>query len=250
MQFKIKNGTELEIDLLHWQFADNNLISIIGETKDSYRIEDQNKIEISLPREIISINDILVKNNQFKFSRSLYKQYFGDVINALEHAAVFSKSNGLRPNFARIVAYKELVFSRAEYFSIKPEIFFSGAPFNGGFKVCLGGLLESWISSDDLLIKNHAYEGDLYLSKLGGSPLTGAYSACLWSFDNNEFVIKNTSQGAPSLTGGVLPWLKKLSSISELYPYEMDLNYLAIRKLMNEIDELDGNIETDELIHP
>ena len=119
MQFKIKNGTELVIDLPQWQFTDDNLVSIIGETNEAYLIKDRNKIEITLPREIIAINEITIDHNQFNLSPALYKQYFGDAINALEHEAVFSKSDVLRPNFARIVAHKDLVFSRAEYFLIK-----------------------------------------------------------------------------------------------------------------------------------
>ena len=238
MKFQIKNGTELSVDLEQWKKVPNYLTEIVGETELDYRLSNEHKLEIDFPKEGLTSNVIPVTNNQVLLTEYLYGHFFG----GLERQRNNQIESEVRTSFAKIVAHKELVWSRAEYFLIRAACFDSGPQSGGDSSMCLGALLESWFSSDELLIQNLFPEGDLYIVNFGGSFSSGAYFGNFWSMEKNEFVYKNNrTNNDISLPGTVLSWIKKLWNIADKYPVRMGMNTFAIQKLLQEISELEGS---------
>lgn len=238
MKFQIKNGAELSIDLEQWKKVPNYLTDIVGETELNYRLSNEHQLEVNFPKEGLISNSIPVINNQVLLTEYLYGHFFGGLESQRNNQIV----NPVSANFAKIVAHKKLIWSRAEYFLIRTDCFDSGPRSGGDSSMCLGALLESWFSSDELLIQNHFPEGDLYIVKLGGSYLSGAYFGTFWSMEKNKFVYKSSRLNNDiSLPGTLLSWLKKLWNIAGKYPGRLEMNALAIQKLLKEISEVEGS---------
>ena len=117
---------------------------------------------------------------------------------------------------------------------MRPYVLNCGAMYMGGFTPCLGAVLESWTRSDDLTLYDMEEEGQRLIS-LRGSPMSGSYSATVWSEKKQCVDYRNTSRGAPVLPDRFLFWFKKFMALREKYPIRIEADHIAMRRFFGEI---------------
>ncbi len=234
MKFKTKSGTELEIDLQKWQFPTVYKTNIVDETTDDFLLADANDCRVYFAKRIVEVNGIEVKEREIVISDSLYQYYFVSEIRKLNDAADVK----FRSYINIILNNKDLILSHGEFFLLPPG-FASGDTLGGGFQYCIGALLESWMYSDELKIKDLVTGDMVNLVSIGGSRLSGAYSAVLWSPGQQEIIRKSSGQNERYPMGKLGDHLAKLRDLTKDYPYNIDYRYRAINKLLGMLNITD-----------
>jgi hypothetical protein len=183
--------------------------------------------------------EFIIKNgNKLSCDIDSWKFSENDYLLAVDDYQVSEKL--LRENFGKIYSHREIVFSMAHYFLIGGKTFSSGCQYCGGH-YNLGGLLENWHTTDDLIIPNYNNKGRHFVVNIKGSSSSGRYAALLWSESNNKLVQIKTIDGDEFLPNGMGYYLGKLLNICNKYPNTINKNHLAATQLLNEIDEAEKN---------
>jgi len=226
MNFTTQSGTTLALDLSAWQFPTSYETTIVGETEETYLLEDQVGVQVAFPKDLVEANRLAMTDTGIALTEALHRHHF---VNAVleRNAAAFER---LWQHFAQVVAHRDLVFSRAEYFLIRHNDLEAGNTISGGFGYCLGGLLEAWFVNQELWMEREDHPSGCYLVRAGGSLMSGMHRAILWSPDTQRFVTR-----VDDLKPGLYPWLQKLEVVSKRYRTRLDLQYLAIQQLLEEI---------------
>lgn len=226
MDFTTQSGATLSLNLSAWQFPTSYETTIVGETEETYLLVDQAGVQVSFPKDLVEANHLAMTDTGIALTEALHRNYF---VNAVleRNAAAFER---LWRHFTQVVAHRDLVFSRAEYFLIRHDRLGAGNTISGGFGYCLGGLLEAWFVTRELWMEREGHPSGCYLVSAGGSLMSGMHSATLWSPDTQCFV-----EGVNDLKPGLYPWLHKLEVVSKRYRTRLDFQYLAIQQLLEEI---------------
>ena len=226
MHFTTQSGATLALDLSVWQLPTSYKTTIVGETEETYLLVDQAGVEVSFPKELVEANRLAIADNGIALTEALHRHHF--VNDMMERdAAAFER---LWRHFAQVVAHRDLVFGRAEYFLLRHDRLGAGNTISGGFGYCLGGLLEAWFGTKELWLEWEGHPSGCYLVSASGSLLSGMHEATLWSPDTQRFVNADNA-----LKPGLYPWLQKLEVVSKRYQMRLDLQYLAIQQLLEEI---------------
>ncbi len=229
-QFPTEAGLTLEINPDDWAVPEELKLELIHEKEDSYVLQDHNGYQIDFLKHSFHDNHLKINNGSVIMSKSLYMHFFS--------AGFLKRIDGLNwkvtQNFALLVKHKDLILSKAEYFLMRPYILNCGAMYMGGFTPCLGAVLESWTRSDDLTLYDMEEEGQRLIS-LRGSPMSGSYSATVWSEKKQAVDYRNSSERAPALPDRFLFWFKKFMALREKYPIQIEADHRAMRQFFEEI---------------
>ncbi len=231
MKFKTDSGLIMEIDPEKWKLPKELYPKIIEEKKDSFLIQDDIGLVAEIHKSIVKDNSLTIKNNRIELSQSLYTHYF--------NSGFTERFNGIKmafyKNFAAVVANMDLILSKPEYFLMRPDLLGCGVMYMGGFVPCLGSVFESWSQSDHLVLTDIKEAGRQHLISLRGSPMSGSYSATVWSYETKKVTFRNSSENAPTLPHKFMHWAKKFIALNQKYPIIIDADYRAINQLLVEI---------------
>lgn len=231
IEFTIWDGSTLSLNLEEWKYAKNHMVEVTSENEDTYIIRNHNGIIFSIPKEIININNLQVLNNSIELTEGLYSHYVNDMTYKNED----EKFNKLfLDNLDIIFSNPELIFTRAEYFLLKPDLLFSGAIYGGAYRYCIGGLLEFWRTSDCLQISNLDGLPRCYMVRITGSGLTNSRSALLWDVNDHK-KISLSNKDSLNLPDGIHYYLKIFSEIDRKYPYKIDFQLKALEDFLRKV---------------
>lgn len=232
MKFKTKTGIELEFDLERWIKPENYSTKIVDETLKNYELLTSSNMIVKIPKRDIEMHGIEVKSDEMILNKHLYVQYVDKLIRKKEAKA----NKAIKKSFEKIIKHKELVLNKAEYFLIEPSMFLSGAMPITAFGCCLGSVLESWESSEELVIKDYEGHKELYLYSVIGDYNKRKYISTLWSFEKNESVELTE---LPEKT--FKEWFETMQNVRDRYRFDFIFNmqYKAMYKLLVEIQGME-----------
>jgi hypothetical protein len=245
MKFALRNGNLLEIDLKNGRYRSSWTVQITGETDLYWLVTDQNGIEVPLHKMLPEINRIPIEDGRLALSEYLYRHHFGLQVELM----ALSEEQRLLERFPEIMANQDLVFERAQYYLIHADFLISGTMAHFfGQGTCLGGLLENWLYTDELLIDHGTVHGPLYLISFWCSTLSDTiYAAKFWAPREKAVLSAYLSPQEPSGRHGDLladmerqplaDWMEKIQHVSEVPLARLPLNHWAIRELLAEIDQ-------------
>ena len=229
-QFITQQARTLEINPKDWEIPSEVLLKVLREEEDSFALLDHNGYQVDFPKSVFQDNHLEIRDDTILMSKSLYTHYFSP--------GFLNRIDGINweitQNFGQLIKHKELILSKAEYFLMRPYILNCGAVFMGGFIPCIGAVLESWTLSDDLTLYDMEEEGQRLIS-LRGSPMSGSYSATVWSEKKQAVDYRNSSESAPALPDRFMFWFKKFLALRERYPIRIEADHVAMHQLLAEI---------------
>ena len=79
IEFNIGDGSTLSLNLEEWKYTKNLMVEVTSENEVNYIIRNHNGIISSIPKEIISINNLQVLNNSIELPDGLYSHYVNDM---------------------------------------------------------------------------------------------------------------------------------------------------------------------------
>jgi hypothetical protein len=225
MQFTTRAGKELYLAPQHSHSIKNTIVHIIGSNDEHFIIRDIDGIVIEFPKYLLDVNGIPVLDNTIVLSEALYARYVQQERENLNEKA----SDLIKDNFLQIIDHKELILQTPEYFLIRSSLLTSGAVYIGSLGYCLGSWLESM---EELEVHSE------YMISVGGSPLSGMNSYTAYDIKSRKIKRYLPYRTGHDLPGGFMIWLKKLEALSKRYSYYLRSNYLAVNKLIAEIQSL------------
>jgi len=189
---KTLNGKQLHLDEEKWVLSNEPICTIKGEDEVNYVLQTKNGSKSFIPKEIIRVNEIEIKDNVLVLSPRLYEYYVLDKLRSrtFDYGQVFNENADL------IFRNKEIVISKAEYYLLSPPLLSSGGAYTGGFSYNIGSLLEVWEKTNDFYFAEFDNHKDMYLICLQGSPLSGAHQKSFWCKDEGK-VISYSFSGPP-----------------------------------------------------
>ncbi len=231
IEFNIGDGSTLSLNLEEWKYTKNLMVEVTSENEVNYIIRNHNGIISSIPKEIISINNLQVLNNSIELPDGFYSHYVNDMTYKNED----EKFNKLfLDNLDLIFSNPELIFTHAEYFLLKPDLLFSGAIWGIACRYCIGGLLESWRSSDCLLMKNLDGLPNCNMVRIIGSGLTNFQYAELWNANEHRLILLSNKYRR-ELPDGIHKYLKIFAEINKKYPYKIDFQLKALEDFLSKV---------------
>jgi hypothetical protein len=241
MKFALRNGNLLEIDLESGRYQSSWTVQITGETEQYWLVTDQNGIEVPLHKMLPEINRIPFGDGRLELTEYLYRHHFGLQVELM----ALAEEQRLLERFPEIMAHQDLVLGRAQYYLIRADFMVSGTMARFfGHGVCLGGLLENWLYTNDLRIDHDTARGPLYLISFWCSILSETvYAAKFWAPRAKAVLSEYLSpEKPPELLAcmkrqPLADWIEKIKQLSSVPLARLPLNHWAIRELLAEIDQ-------------
>ena len=234
MDFKTKSGKFLSIDLEKWTITSQRTCKIIREEDDDYIIENKTKQTAKISKSIISDNRIDIIDSHVEFSEAIYNYYF---LKESRVEAEKRMNDIFEQNIELIFSNRELVLSKAEYYLLRPRYLTSGGAYIGGFSYSLGALIDSFTSGEHFFFEELSGFKKMYLIKIVGSPLSGAYSATFWADEERKIVSLGSGNGI-SFPMPFTEVLKEFRGMVSGVANCIDFEDQVIEQLVKEMNEL------------
>jgi hypothetical protein len=242
MELQLSNKTVLFLEKKEWIISSNRNCKILNEDEEfNYELENDSGNRVKLSKLTIEANKIEVRNNIVELNETLYNHYF---YKTLREKSSLKFNELFKNNVTRIFSNKDIVFSKAEYYLLQPNMLTSGSAYIGGFKYNIGSLLELWIEKPDTFYF-HDFAGykDMYLISVSGSVLSGVHISVFWC-ESEKSIVNLPSRKGQSLPGGFGNYLFKLKEfILTKNQLHIDFQNIALENMLNEIDLLENKIK-------
>jgi len=237
----IGNGTELHFDDEKWILSNEPICKIVGEDETNYILQNKNGSESSIPKEIIQVNEIEIKDNTVILTPSLYEHHILKKIRSKP----FDYSKIFKENADLIFRNKEIVMSKAEYYLLTPPILDSAGAYIGGVDYNLGSLLEVWEKPSDFYFAEFDDHKDMYLICTHGSPLSGINQKYFWCEDEGKLIKYGFNGPFPKNDISFAQYVKffKIAMKDKTY-IQLDFQDVIMEQLLAEIasKSLDRNL--------
>lgn len=178
MEIIINAGQSLSLDTQKWNFARHTTCLIKEHKDDGYLIENGNGLEGFISYRQLADNHLSPEDGYVVLSEGLYKKIFETLTKA-------NQSNFLNQTFdkqaKRVFKAKEVLFSKAEFFLLRPSKLYNICPYIKPFHLCLGALVLAWEEQPNLYFPFIHGKANCYLMSVSGSVLSGRHSYFLWS---------------------------------------------------------------------
>lgn len=186
-------GRKLPFDAQRWSLNTGNYTcQIVGEREDDYLLLDANTLVTWVPKATIRDNAYEIVGDEVTLSEGVYAKWITSprvIQSHLRLQELFSTHREL------LLANRQQVLSRAEYYLLSPDLLQSGGAYIGGFRYSLGALLEAIEEkAPGVYFQEFAGYRELYLVSLSGSPLSGIHHSLFWSEEEQRLVRINSTQ--------------------------------------------------------
>lgn len=233
MQIKMKSGMELAYDPEKWMISRDPLCKITGEEGEYFILENKSKDRVKIARALIISNKLIIQGDEVRLGEGLYEYHFLNPLKAAERKQMDDLFNAQIPLFFE---NREIVLTKSEYYLIAPSFFTSGGSMMGGFNYSLGALFESFNRDYPFYFEELCGHREMYLVKMNGSNLSGAYNAWYWSDEEHkilEFSSNDIKHGKnTSFNRTIRDFIALIDNRSRI---TLDYQGRAIRQLILEI---------------
>ena len=234
-------STPLRLELEGSRYEQRFEVEISDETSEYYLVVDQHGFETPFGKYLIAANGIKVEGRRLTLSPHQYRRHFGLQVEL----SALQACKDFWAGFSDVVAHRELVFGNAAYFLIQlPFVCAGGLNLRLAEGTTLGGLLENWLATDELLLDDHPEMGRLMAVAVQGSFSSGiVYRVVCWSAKQNRLLVLENNGilhryfFARLREEGYAVWHEKLRRVAGAYPQRLPLSHVAMQDLLAELAE-------------
>lgn len=233
MKFTTKSGRVLSLDTNKWTKTKSRVCKILGLEDDYYLLQNQQKNSARIHCGVIQDNDLTIVNNQIELTYGLYEYYFSRNQLELANKRFYDLFN---QHIELILANRQIVLSKPEYYLLTPDYLTSGSMYTGGLNYSLGSLIESMESGGHIFYKElYGYE-NMYLICLRGSQLSGSFFASFYA-DKMQTIVNISSRKGYDLPDDFSMLLRKL--LARVRNPEINIHFQekALQLLLDDIHQ-------------
>lgn len=219
-------------NVLSYRLSPSRECQVISESEETVTLESKSQIRAELSKSLLEANLLEIHNGSVLLSEGLYDIHF---VQKPRKESLEKMNSLFNKNISKIFKNKDLILNKPEYYYLNPDYLVSGAAYIGDFRFCLGALLETFSPAYQIFPQDFEPFKNLYLIRLGGSPLSGSFSATFWSPELEEIVCLGSKDNInlPDLFIEYFKAFKKKSFAGlEIY----DFQDKAIEELLKEIE--------------
>jgi len=227
------HGRKIDFDAQLWKLSDSTLCRIENVNESHCTVVNENGVSVRIPVGVFRDNRLMAQQGDIVLSAEMYSHW---ILKSHREKANGVFNSVFNTHMATILDHPETVFSRAEYFFLRPHCFLAVRQ-DGGQKVhvSLGSMLESFVSGNHIYFDTFGGHEKIYLIHIAGSYLSGRYSALFWSAASRSVVYFPTDSmpAIPRGFGYNHMFLEKLARQDA--HIRMDFQDKALEKLQTEI---------------
>jgi hypothetical protein len=177
-------------NVLSYRLSPRRECQVVGESEETVTLESKSQIRAELSKSLLEANLLEIHNGFVLLSQGLYDIHF---VQKPRKESLEKMNSLFNKNITKIFKNKDLILNKPEYYYLTPSYLVSGAAYIGDFRFCLGALLETFSPAYQIFPPDFEPFKNLYLIRLGGSPLSGSFSATFWSPEIDKIVCFNSS---------------------------------------------------------
>ncbi|MEP7196088.1 MAG: hypothetical protein ABI851_06170 [Saprospiraceae bacterium] len=178
----LKNGKELPVNLIPESKQRSYELEITEENEEGFILRNKEGKLCKYERSSFNFHKKVIKDGKIILNYHEYRDFF-----------IFGRGKTEKrlflDNFSLIFKNRKQIYSDSRFFLIRiPDFLHTEGVYSGKDDYCLGGLIESWDTSNVLITENENTQNRIYIIHGGGSQLSGSHSWVGWCEETHNFI--------------------------------------------------------------